>query len=119
MKNWLFALSGTCVRALEHTPRVCAWSLKLGLEVGLVRTAHAGAGGIAALRHEAGDHAVEHHAVVETFLRQLGNPLDMAGRQIGAQLDDHIAALPVSGIERERERLIGHMGLLLLLLKAI
>ena len=54
---------------------------------GLVRSARAGAGRIAALRHEAGDHAVEHDAVVEAVVGQLGDPLDMLGRQIGAQLD--------------------------------
>ena len=75
--------------------------VEFGLEVGLVAAAHAGAGRIAALRHEAGDHAVEHHAVVKAFVRQFGDPLDMARRKVGAQLDDDVAALAVAGVEGE------------------
>ncbi len=88
-------------------------AVELGLEVGLVGTAHAGAGGIAALGHEAGDHAVEHHAVVEAFGNQLLDAGDMAGRQVRAQVDDDIAPFPVSGIEREGELFIGHLHNLL------
>ena len=35
---------------------------------------------------------MEHHPVVETFLGKLGNPLDMPRGEIGAELDDDIAA---------------------------
>ncbi len=73
------------------------------LQVRLLAAAHAGAGWIAALRHEAIDHAVEHHAIVKTFACQLGNPLDMPGRQVRAQLDNNIA-----GIEGESEG-VGHL----------
>ena len=41
---------------------------EFGLEVGQIAAARAGAGGVAALCHEAEDHAVEHHAVVEAVL---------------------------------------------------
>ena len=76
---------------------------ELGLEVGLVRTAHAGAAGVeilaaalaefhvAGLRHEAVDDAVEHDAVIGAFARQFLDARDMAGRQIGQQFDDDIA----------------------------
>jgi hypothetical protein len=39
---------------------------------------------VAALGHEAGDHAVEHHAVVEAFLGQLDDAFDVARGQVGA-----------------------------------
>ena len=44
---------------------------ELGRQIGLVGAAHAGAGRVAALRHEAVDHAVEDDAVVKAFLGQL------------------------------------------------
>ena len=66
--------------------------------------AAASAGRIAALRHETVDHAVEHHAVVKAFIGQLGNALDMAGSEVGAQFDGHFA-----GVECEIEGVvIGH-----------
>ena len=65
---------------------------ELGLQVGQLRAAHAGPGRVAALGHEAGDDAVEDDAVVKAFAGQGRDPLDMAGREVGAQLDDDIAA---------------------------
>ena len=65
---------------------------EFGLEVGQVGAADAGAGRIAALRHEAGDHAVEDDAVVEAAVGELGDALDVAGREVGPQLDDDVAA---------------------------
>src|SRR5690606_19328 len=35
MKNWLLALSGTCVRAIEQVPRTCGASLNSALRSGL------------------------------------------------------------------------------------
>ncbi len=84
--------------------------VEFGLEVGLVAAAHAGSGRVAALRHEARDHPVEHHAVIETFAGQFRDPLDMAGREIGAQLDDDIAALSVAAVESEGQRFVSHDG---------
>ena len=81
--------------------------IEFGLEIRLVAAAHAGAVGATALRHEAIDHAVECHAIVKAFIGKLGNPLDMARSQIGAQLYHDILALSVSGIEGESQR-IGH-----------
>lgn len=81
--------------------------IELSLEIGLAAAAHAGAIGAAALRHETIDHAVEGHAIVKAFIGQLGNPLDMARSQIGAQLDHDILALPISGVEGESQ-CIGH-----------
>ena len=66
---------------------------------------HAGAGGVSALCHEAGDDAVEHDAVVEAVVRQLGDARDVLRREITAQLDDDIAA--VEG-ERQGFGKIGH-----------
>ena len=51
----------------------------------LARTAGAGAGGIAALGHEALDHPVEDQTVIEALANQLLDALHMLGRQIGAQ----------------------------------
>src|SRR4030095_16660586 len=65
---------------------------KLRVEIGEVASAAAGSGRVAALRHEARDDAVEQDAVIEAVLRQAGDPLDMAGRQVWTQLDDDIAA---------------------------
>src|SRR5262249_20953608 len=62
---------------------------ELGLQVRQVRAARAGAGGIARLRHEAWDHAMEHDPVVETLAREFLDARDMAGREIGAQRNDH------------------------------
>ena len=92
MKNWLLALFGfwrARHRAGAADVRLAA---ELGLEVGLVGAAHAGAGRVAALGHEAGDDAVEDDAVVKAVVGQLGDPLDMAGREVGPQLDDDVAA---------------------------
>ncbi len=68
------------------------FSVELGFQVGLVAAAHAGAGRIAALRHETVDYAVEHHAVIEAFRCKFGNTLDVARCQVRAQLNDDIAA---------------------------
>ncbi len=64
-------------------------SLNSARRFGFVGAAHAGAGRIAALRHEAVDHAVEHHAVIEAFARQFLDAGDMARRLAGQQLDRH------------------------------
>ncbi len=65
---------------------------EFGLQVGLRASTHAGAGGIAALCHETGDDTVEDDAVVETVAGKLGNPFDMARREVGAKLDHDVAA---------------------------
>ncbi len=88
------------------------FAVEFGLEIGLVAAAHAGAGRIAALRHEAGDHAVEDHPVVEAFAGQRGNAFDMAGREIGAQLDHYILVFAVAGVEGQSQ-LVGHGSCLL------
>jgi len=73
-------------------PAHMRFGVEFGLEVGLVRSAHAGAVGAAALGHEARDHAVKLDPVIEPLVCQLDDPRDVAGGQIGAQLDLHIAA---------------------------
>ena len=76
---------------------------EFGLQVRLVRAAHAGADGlkrlaaglaeldVAGLRHEAVDDAVEDDAVIGAFAGQFLDAGDMAGRQVGQQLDDDLA----------------------------
>ena len=71
MKNWLLALFGFDGARHRGDAADVRLAAELGLEVGLVGAAHAGAGRVAALGHEAVDHAVEDDAVVEAFLGQL------------------------------------------------
>lgn len=65
---------------------------EFGLEVWKIAPARAGAGGVAALRHEAWNHAVEDHPIVKAVSGEAGDPLDMAWREVRAELDDDIAA---------------------------
>ena len=58
---------------------------------GRSRLARAGAGRIAGLRHEAVDHAVELHAVVEVALDQRLDLRDVLRRDVGPHLDDRAA----------------------------
>ena len=92
MKNWLLALLGSWVRAIEQTPRTCGSLLNSALRLGMSEPPVPRPGRIAALGHEAGDHAVERHAVVEAAAGELRDPLDVAGREVGAKLDDDVAA---------------------------
>ena len=41
------------------------------------------------------------HLANPAIARQLADPLDMAWREIGAQLDDHVLAFAIAGIEGE------------------
>jgi hypothetical protein len=95
------------VGVLRARHRTHAADMRLAVEllrqVGQLAAAHAGAGRIAALRHEAGDDAVEHDPVVKALAGQLGDALDVQRRQVGAQADDDIA-----GRQREGKGLIGH-----------
>jgi hypothetical protein len=52
---------------------------------------------------------MEHHAVVETFARELGDAFDMSGRKVGPQLDDDVAAFAIAGVQGERQRFVGHL----------
>ncbi len=80
---------------------------KFRRQVWLVRTMHPRTGRIAALRHEAGDNAVEHDTVVKTIIGQLDNAGHVLWRKVRAQLDRHVA-----GGERQGQvfRGIGHGG---------
>jgi hypothetical protein len=66
--------------------------VELGRQI-LSRTAHAGAGGITGLRHEAVDHAVEDDAVIEILAAEFLDARHMVGCQILEQLDHHPAVL--------------------------
>ena len=71
---------------------------ELRLQVGIFRAAGAVAVlPVAGLRHEAGDHAVERHVVVEAVARQLLDALGVLRRDVVAQLDDDAA---VFGVEQ-------------------
>ncbi len=61
---------------------------EFGLEVRQVRAARARAGGIARLRHEARDHAMEDDAVIEALTRQLLDARHMIGGDIGLERND-------------------------------
>src|SRR5687768_16007491 len=74
------------------------------LQVRKVGAAGAAARRVAALGHEAGDHAMKRNAVVEAALRQLLDPLDMARGQVRAKLDDDFAAVR----KIEDKAFIGH-----------
>jgi len=67
----------------------------------------ASAGRIAALRHEAGDDAMEEDSVIETLVGQRGDALDMPGRQVGPKLDDDVAA----GGKGKGQAIVGHFAL--------
>ena len=85
MKNWQPAELGSLVRAMERTPRACLRGLNSALSV-VAGAAGAGAGGVAALDHEAGDDAVEDHAVVEASLREEDEAVDVLGGVLGVEL---------------------------------
>ena len=58
------------VRAAPTLPRLNSSCVNSAGRSGSFEPPDAGAGRIAGLRHEAGDHAVEYDAVVEALLRQ-------------------------------------------------
>ena len=99
------------VRIIGPRHRANATHMRFGIEflreIRLGRSAHAGAVGTAALRHEAGYDAVEFDAVVKAFTGQFLDPRDMIWGKIGAQFDDDIAA-----VEAEGEGFVGHDGFL-------
>src|SRR4029453_16271333 len=66
---------------------------ELGLEVGQARAAAAVALWIAALGHEAGDHAVEAQAIVETLANKGLHSLDMLRCEVRSHLDHDLAAV--------------------------
>ena len=68
MKNWLLALFGSDgARHAAGAAQEMPLGGELGRQVGQLAAAGAGAGRVAALRHEALDHAVERRAVVEAL----------------------------------------------------
>src|SRR3546814_16536136 len=68
------------------------FAAEFGGKIGTLRSTHAGASGIAALRNETRDHAVKDDAVIKTLIGQGRDLLHMLGRQVGPQLADYIAA---------------------------
>ena len=95
MKNCELAESGLEERAMPSVPRLKGVGGELGLEVGQLGAAHAGAGRVARLGHEAADHAMEHDAVVEMLRDQLLDLRHVVRREVGAQLDGDPAVLGV------------------------
>ena len=60
---------------------------------GVAGAAHAGALGVAALDHEAGDDPVEDQAVVKALVHQRNEVVDGVGGDVGVQLGLHDAAV--------------------------
>src|SRR5215469_2573144 len=73
----------------RHCAALMAARGKLRLDVGQVRATRSGARGVAGLRHEAGDHPMERHAVVKTSAGKLLDARHVIGRQLGLQCDHH------------------------------
>ena len=65
---------------------------------------------VAGLRHEALDHAVEHHPVIGALARQRLHALDVAGRHVGQELDRHRAVLELHENRVLRILDLGHAG---------
>jgi hypothetical protein len=82
-------LRAVCVRAgVRHRERAAGDAVLVELVLELVtRPARAGAGRIASLDHEVGDHAVEDHALVEPVAGKLQEVLDRLRRVVGVELD--------------------------------
>ncbi len=95
MKNCELAESG--ILRARHADRAALERLaeNSALMFGQIGMAHAGAGRIAGLRHEAVDDAMEDDAVVEAALGQGLDLRDMLWRKIGPQLDRDAAVLGV------------------------
>src|SRR5579862_2576253 len=94
------AVAGVRIGGARHRHGAAHMRLlvELGLEV-LARAAGAGALGATGLRHEAVDDPVKHDAVIEALFHQFLDAGDMAGRQVRAHGDHHIA---LGGFQRER-----------------
>ena len=107
MKNWLLAEFGFWAAGHRADAAHMRLGVELGLQVRIARAAGAGAVRAADLRHEAVDDAMEDDAVIEALAGEQLDALDMAGSEIGTQLDDD-AALGgfhdegVLGIERHQ-----------------
>src|SRR3546814_17318970 len=82
------------VRILRARHRPDAADMRFGAEfggqVGKLAAPHAGAGRIAALRHEAVDHALQNHTVVKHFRSPPRDALDTLGPAAGAPGADDI-----------------------------
>ena len=68
---------------------------ELRRQVGQLRAAGAGAGRIAALRHESLDHPMERRVVIEPLARQRLDLRDGFRRQVGEHLDHHPAVFQI------------------------
>ena len=73
------------------------FAVKLLRQIGLFRSAHTGAVGASALRHETVDHAVEFDVVVKAFLGQFDDAGNVIRGKVGAQLNNHVAGCQVQG----------------------
>src|SRR6185312_499971 len=95
-------LAARAVRIVGARHRHGAAAVRLLAELGrqaLAHAAHAGAVGIAGLRHEAVDHAMEHDAIVLALARQLLDLRDVLWGKVRAHLDRDSAVLEVD-VER-------------------
>ncbi len=108
MKNW--QLAGIRIAAARHADDAALERhlREFGLQVRIFRLAAAVAAiAVAGLRHEARDHAMERHVVVEAVARELLDAGGVSGREVVAQPDHHIA---LGGFEHQRVLRIGLGG---------
>ena len=105
-KNCEPPVFGWPVLAMLRLPRKCLRRLRQALLVGNVvpRAAAAGAFGIAALRHEQGQHAVKSHAVVVSTLHERDEVRHRLRRFVLEQLDDDVA---FAGGELDPRQIVG------------
>ena len=80
---------------------------ELGLEVRQVGSARTGPARIAALRHEAWNHAVEHDAIVKAAVGEFGDALNVTRGKVRAKLDDDVATTR----KAKGQAVVGHHSL--------
>ena len=91
MKNWLPLVSCPALAMAHHTGLI-EFQVAIFIDERVSRSAHAGTTGVSALGHEAGQHAVEGHAVEVPLPGQEHEAVDRDGGLVGIKLDDELAA---------------------------
>src|SRR6266498_4915980 len=81
--------SGVCHR--EHTPLAMPQAGMKFICKFIARSASSGTSGVATLHHEIGNHAMEHHAIIESFAREKDKVVDCLWCFICEQFKDHCA----------------------------
>ena len=101
MKNWLLALLGSSARAIDATPRMCGRSLNSAWRSGSCEPPSPVPLRIAALGHEARNHAVEGKPVVEALAwSAAGSGRHAAGATSGRSWTTTLPPLDSSSVQR-------------------